>query len=423
MITKARLQGYHVYGEVIVSAAAASSAKRLSDLAGIVLNPADSKPEQIEQAVSLLRSAYPRLPVRVLNPKARQPDMKGQMVVKQDGVLQVSSPTAQPWVDTNLALVRLEQIFRPAQTPLYEFQWDLSDPLLQEHGLDAANYELAIAEAGAFRSGLVLNLDPILQSGLLRNDAAAWATLKGVKPYLDFVARTDSAGAKPEANVAVVTDSAQSSYEAINLLARHNIPFEVLSASSLKDLDAFDVLLVLVKPNESLAASISDFASRGGVTVLVNSPGAFPWQSSPPLPSAEHSAAYAVGKGRVIELREPVIDPEPFAQDIRRLIDNEKILISLWNALTTVAVSYRLPDGGKVVELVNYSQESLAVQVRVKGSFASIRYETPETGCCQVLTPVLENGFTEFVAPALRIAARVDLSPGAAASQKHTEGK
>ena len=98
-----------------------------ADLTGIVLNPGDAQPSQIDEALGQLRSGYPGLPVLVLNPKAKQPQMKGQMVIKRDGVLQVTSPTAQPWIDSNLALVRLDQAFRPAQTPLYEFQWDLSD--------------------------------------------------------------------------------------------------------------------------------------------------------------------------------------------------------------------------------------------------------------------------------------------------------
>ena len=133
LIRNAHRQGYRVYAEVPLGKAAdmaRSMAK--SDLAGIILNLGDSQPSQIDQELQQLRSAYPGLPVLVLNPKAKQPQMKGQMVIKREGVLQVTSPTAQPWVDTNLALVRLDQAFRPSQTPLYEFQWDLSDPQLQE---------------------------------------------------------------------------------------------------------------------------------------------------------------------------------------------------------------------------------------------------------------------------------------------------
>jgi hypothetical protein len=125
-----------------------------------------------------------------------------------------------------------------------------------------------------------------------------------------------------------------------------------------------------------------------------------------------------VGKGRVIELPGPVIDPETFAQDIRRLLDQgtDRLSISLWNALTVIAIPYHV-GGEKVVELVNYSQEPIAVQVRINGSFSSIRYDAPERAWCVSLTPEYRKGFTEFVIPDLRIAGRVRLSNKKAAGQ------
>ena len=112
----------------------------------------------------------------------------------------------------------------------------------------------------------------------------------------------------------------------------------------------------------------------------------------------------------MLELSQPVTDPETFAQDIRRLMDKQKVLISLWNALTAVAVPYRAPGGAaETLELVNYAADPLRLQVRVKGSFSSIRYETPEHGCCESLTPLKREGFTEFVIPGLYIAGRVHL--------------
>ena len=65
-----------------------------------------------------------------------------------------------------------------------------------------------------------------------------------------------------------------------------------------------------------------------------------------------------VGNGKVLELSEPVIDPETFAQDIRRLLGKENVLMSLWNGLTTIAVPYREHGGTvKVLEFVNYAED------------------------------------------------------------------
>jgi hypothetical protein len=117
-----------------------------------------------------------------------------------------------------------------------------------------------------------------------------------------------------------------------------------------------------------------------------------------------------VGNGKVLELAEPVSDPETFAQDIRRLLGHSKALLSLWNGLTTIAVPYQDRAGTvRQLEFVNYAGDPLRVQVQLKGSFANIRYETPEHGCCQSLEPVKHNGSTEFVIPELRITGRVHL--------------
>src|SRR6266436_8324845 len=176
LIKTAHSQGYRVYAEVPISKAAAPAPIRSkNELAGIVLNPGDAQPSQIDEALLALRSAYPDLPVRVLDTRGKQPRMKGQLVIKNDGILQVTSPTEQPWIDSNLALVRLDQAFRAAQTPLYEFAWDLSDPLQREQGPDTSDYLLAVAEAVAFHADLVLDLHPKRQTDLLQNKPAAWA--------------------------------------------------------------------------------------------------------------------------------------------------------------------------------------------------------------------------------------------------------
>ena len=59
----------------------------------------------------------------------------------------------------------------------------------------------------------------------------------------------------------------------------------------------------------------------------------------------------------------------------------------------------------------------MQVQVQVKGSFRSIRFETPEQGCCESLKPTVRDGFTEFVVPSLNLAGRVYLQPESAAPQ------
>src|SRR5437588_293871 len=272
---------------------------------------------------------------------------------------------------------------------------------------------------------LILSLHESLENGMAQNNPSAWAVWDEVKPYLRFFAQHAERHLDPEANVGVVTDDDAASYEPINLLARHNIAVRVLRPADLspRGLEGVDVVVVFSSLDKLKAETVTDFAKKGGVAVLVGSHGSLArqsdsGQSAQAVRLSEQSVSYAVGKGHVIELSEPVTDPASFAQDIRRLIDHHKIRISLWNALTTVAVLYR-PTGApdRIVELLNYAEEPLQVQVQVKGSFRSIRFESPEQGCCESLKPTLRDGFTEFVVPSLNLAGRVYLQPESAAPQ------
>src|SRR5437588_133220 len=182
------------------------------------------------------------------------------------------------------------------------------------------------------------------------------------------------------ANVAVVVDDVDPTDEAMNLMARHNIPFKVLLPADLKsgNFGGFNVVVVFAKPDRGACARITDLAVHGKTVVLVEAHGSYPWQNRDAVRLNEHAVSYAVGNGKVLELSEPVTDPEMFAQDVSRLLGTQNVLLSLWNGLTTVAVPYTEQGGTlKVLEFVNYAGEPLRLQVQVKGSFASIRYETP----------------------------------------------
>jgi len=406
----ARKQGYRVYVETPLNQAT-PAAKRCAEksCAGIILNVLESESAETEKSIASLRSAYPRLRVLVLSPTGKQPKMRGSLILKHDSVLEVSSPTAQPWIDTNLALIKTEQRSRRPQIPLYTFSW--ADPGTQTI-LTADDYSLAVAEAGALHADLVLQLDEHLQQGLNKRDGEAWALWNQVRSTLTFSADASRGGLEPAANVAVIVDQLDPSDEVANLLGRHNIPFQVFVAADLKteELKGFDIVIVFAKPDAETVERIKKLAAGGATVVAVDAHGKYSWQSSQPVQINEHTTSYPVGNGKVLELAEPVSDPETFAQDIRRLLGKRNALLSLWNGLTTIAVPYK-DRGARMtrLELVNYAGEPLRLQVQVKGSFTTIRYETPEHGCCESLEPVRHDGFTEFMLPEIRIAGRVHL--------------
>jgi hypothetical protein len=280
---------------------------------------------------------------------------------------------------------------------------------------------LAVAESCSFQADLILELEEGMQRVLIAQDLQAKIFWKEVRSYIDFCTHAGEQGLKPAANVAVVVDELDTSDEVMNLLARHNIPFKVFLPSDLRaeNSAAFDVVVLFAKRDQTAYKRIANLADHGKTVVVVDAHGAYPWQTHEAVRVNEHTVSYAVGKGKVLELSEPVADPETFAQDIRRLLGKQDVLMSLWNGLTTIAVPYRGPGGTlKVLNLVNYAAEPVRVQVQVKGSFSAIRYETPGQECCQSLVPVKHDGFTEFVIPDLMIAGRVHLDPEKAADPK-----
>ena len=419
LLEAARKQGYRVYVETRSgSLVAVAEAVSKENVAGLILKIQPAERATATETLEKVRERYPKLPVLTVDNRGKQPDMKGWLVFKKDGILQVSSPTSQPWLDSNLPLVRFERSFEGTHAPIYSFLWDLSDPLEQKLGPGREDYSLAVAEAGAFHADLILEIPENQQKALAGGDAQMLKSWAQVKTYLEFYGRRRSGSASEiPARVGVVTDDYDLSYEALNLMARHNIAFRVLSASRAAKpgaFEAFDIALVFSKADRELTKSLAAFAARGGIAVLVDQRGDFPWHNSPPAKTNTHSVSYDVEKGRVIELGEPVGDPETFAQDIRRLMVKQRIPVSLWNSLTTLVAAYPGEKADEiVVELVNYAEEPLGVQVQVKGNFDSARFESPERGCCEILKPSHVDGFTEFVVPDLVIGGRVHLSAGA----------
>jgi hypothetical protein len=338
--------------------------------------------------------------------------MMGTTVITRGGILQVSSPTEQPWIDSNLAMVAFDRAFRPTQTPLIDFQWTLPDALQQQLGPSTENYLLAVAEAGALHSDLILNLHPDLEKALVNGSEQGWAVWKRVAKYVEFYLKEDQRPVTLQASVGVVTNSYDNSYEPMNLMARHNIPFRVLPPSHLtpEDLHGLGLIVLFAQPDEAAIRHLAAFVEDGGVAIPVSLRNLFPGPSNGGRQASNNSVTYAMGRGKVIELANGVGDPGAFSRDVRRLLGKQNLPISLWNASTTIAIAYKLPGAPKAtLELLNYSADPMPVQVRIQGTYSALRYETPESGCCQALTATHRDGFTEFEVPSLKIGGRVHL--------------
>jgi hypothetical protein len=368
-------QGYRVYLEV--EAAAVPGFTPPSDrLAGIVVRGPVS-PSQLSQLRQRLGSSGTR--VLALEERGKWPHIRTNWVTKRNEVLQVSSRTAQPWIEQNAALVRIAQASQPGSAPLLTYPWrpiTLSDV---DEGPRLEDYLVAIADAGSVGADLVLPMHERFQRNLLlgKPDARRWWT--EIRSYIDFYSWNLPNRYRPLANIGIVTADPMASFEVMNLLARHNLSFEIIAPEGLatRGLTPFNVVIVLNQPQGAQAGVLAEFAKNGG---------------------------------RVVERLSGVADPNAFALEIRRMLGRERRIIDVWNGITVLAAPYQEPDGRSVlVTALNYAYDPLPVQMRVRGTFSVVQYESPEEG-----TALLPHrhiaGYTEFLLPALRIGARVFLS-------------
>jgi hypothetical protein len=412
LMKAAKEHGFRVFVRANArDAPAAADAAAANGLAGILVESGSDDPGQgvSRELLEKLQRAHAGLSVLELVAGGKQPQIRGNQVVKRHGVLQVSSPTREPWIDSNVALAKFEKADQPGQPTLFSFTWDLTDPVEKQQGPGAQDYALAVAEAGATGADVVLPVYPNLQKGLASGDKMALREWDQVKRFVSFYSKGSGNQQEPLADVALVAGDYQDAYEAMNLLARRNITFRVLLPKDVTEqrLSGSQLAIVLSRPDASATRSLQAFAQTGGTVLLVYQQGPFPWEALPAV-KTPNGTTYKAGRGEIIESAQPVADPNEFAGKVRDLLRRQGPLIYLWNAITTLSFAYRQPDG-MVLELVNYAQVPLQVQVRVKGLFPNVRYETPEHGFYPALTPEIENGFTQFVVSHLEIGARVYL--------------
>ena len=80
------------------------------------------------------------------------------------------------------------------------------------------------------------------------------------------------------ADVGVVATEPMRWFEVMNLLARHDIPFEIIAANELvkKDLASLDALVVLDAPTAANVEKLAGYAQARGTEVLAGLPGTYP---------------------------------------------------------------------------------------------------------------------------------------------------
>lgn len=287
--------------------------------------------------------------------------------VLSDSGAAVATPTSEPWIDSNLWLVRA--LRAKGQAPVW-LGFALENPSVD-------NYMRAIADSAAAWGQWVVAPDDGLLSGLANKRPEALAKWHSITEALGFFEQhrlwRQFAATGP---VGIVRDPATRypdiADENLNLIARRRIPYRTMERAALcaPALEGLKALLAIEisNPAESERLLLKTFAERGGL--LVTGPS---WGTA--VPKDQDYLTQPLGKGQVIVYRDESPDPESLSKNLLHLLGKGNLGIRLFNAPTVLPYLSASDDGKQLlVQMINYaSGPSETITVRVRGPYRTVR--------------------------------------------------
>jgi hypothetical protein len=236
----------------------------------------------------------------------------------------IASATRAPWVDANG--------WRFARQPAGKYLYEVP----------AGKAALAAAETFAYGANAIIKIDP--------------ADLAKVGEMLAFIRGLPTVDLPPVADFAVVDDGSAATGEVMNLLARRNLLFKVVSA-----------------PDAQF-----------------------------PINVAVGSAAYPLAE---------VADPNAFALKIRRQITDERRSLRLYGS-EVVICRLTSNQGRARLHLLNYGGRDIqGLRVHVRGAYRPGDAQVAGAGRVPLEDFAVADGATEFSIPRLVTYAVIDLEP------------
>ena len=405
-IRNALALGYRVYVEI--ESKEGGTASFPAGVAGAFVKGAGSA-DQIAPLTA--RFSAPGGIVRVVDERGKWPHIRTNWVTRNKDVLQVTGRSAQPWIENNGALIRIAAS-KGGIAPLLTYAWKPTTVSDADVGPRLENYLVAIAEAGSFGADLLLPLHERFERGLLLGRPEVRAEWAEIRRYIEFYSWNLPQRYQPVANIAVVASDALQSFELMNLLVRHNLPFRLVdpASSNAYEPGSADLVIVADAAQPAVVARAADFATGGGTVVMVRPVDAAtpaPWRSQAGIKTRDR-VTYPAGRGQVVEMTQPPADPDAFALEMRRLL-GERRLVDIWNGITVITAPYADGTAGLLLSAMNYTAQPLPIQVRIRGTFTGVQFEAPEEPA-KLLPFQHRSGATEFVLPALRAGGRVFLT-------------
>jgi len=353
--------------------------RRESGLAGVVLQGAFT--DAPAALAEFRRSAPAGMPVVFLSPGSPRPEgiaLFGSLegaearVRTTEGDAAVATPSSEPWIDTNLSLVR--SMIAARGRPVW-LGSSLEKP-------PAADCFRTIADVAAEGGRWVISPDVSFLEELRRQKPEAVAAWRRISSYLEFFEKhSEWRGLSPAGGLGVIQDSAVKDPEVfgetLNLLMRRRVPYRIIPRPSLgtASLDGLTAVLStgLPAPTDAERALLAQFVERGGLLVAGSN-----WSKV-----RNSAGAYSIvpsGKGQAVVYHEELPDPETVARDMPSLFGRNRLAVRIFNGPSVLCPARISSDGSRMlVQLINYaSLPAEDVTVRVAGAWRTARILSPD---------------------------------------------
>jgi hypothetical protein len=310
------------------------------------------------------------------------------------------APSSQPWIESNIWLVRSFHIASPSRPVWISSQIETPS---------AIDYARAVADAAAAGGRWIVTLDDALRAKLRARDASALEAWRRLSSYLKFAEGHAAWRAlAPYGNVGILLDPASTKPELtdeyLKLATRRQMPYHLVERSRLNaaTVAKFRAIVAteLDPPSAAERKLLQEFAENSGLVIAAPS-----WGGAP---KTEPFAEIPAGKGRVVVYKDP--DPEAVARDLKELLSDDDLGVVPFNVPSIITfASGGGPGQPLLVQLVNYFDHPVeAITLRVAGKFRSARTETPE-GPAIDLPLRYDEGRTEVTIPELSLWAAVSM--------------
>jgi hypothetical protein len=302
------------------------------------------------------------------------------------------TPSSQPWIESNIWLVRSFHIASPLRPVWISSQ--IESP-------SAVDYARAVADAAAAGGRWIVSLDDALRAKLRARDSSALETWHRVSTYIKFSeGRAAWRAVAPYGNVGILLDPASTKPELMDeylkLATRRQVPYHLVERSDLNaaTVAKFRAIVAteLDPPSAEERKLLQDFAENGGLVIAAPS-----WGGAP---KTEPFAEIPTGRGSVLVYKDP--DAETVARDLKELLSDDDLGVVPLNVPSIITfASGGQPGQLLLVQLVNYFDHPVdAITLRVSGKFHSAYLETPEGRAVEL--PLREaQGRTEVTIPKL----------------------